>query len=106
MAVTELALLRLTGDGVLTEDIRAELRKAKEAMESYTGRTFYYLQQIEDPACIYVLGEWESLRDHYEGFIPSHVNQERLKALDGKLEVLKLVHLDVSPPTICVRLGC
>ena len=95
MTVTELALLRLTGHGTLTEDIKIELRKAKQAMEAHTGRTFYFLQQIEDPACIYVLGEWESLEDHYEGFIPSQANKQCLERLEGKIEVVRLVHSDV-----------
>lgn len=100
MAVTELALLKCKGDGSLTEPIKEELRKAKVAMETYTGKMFYYLQQVEEPAYIYVLGEWESLEDHYEGFIASKENKDTLVALADMLEVQWLMHLDVCSPSL------
>jgi quinol monooxygenase YgiN len=97
MAVTELALLKLKNGGTLTQDVKAQLKKAQVAMESYSGggRKFHYLQQVEDPTCIYVLGEWESLSQHYDGFIPSKANQDLLEALKDELDVGWLSHLDV-----------
>jgi hypothetical protein len=97
MAITELALLKLKDGVVLTDKFKPTLREAQQAMEDYSGqgRKFYYLQQIEDPSCIYVLGEWESLEQHYQGFIPSKTNQDLLEALKDKLDVVWLNHLDI-----------
>jgi quinol monooxygenase YgiN len=92
MTVTELALLQLKNG--LNEKVKRVLGKAKKAMQDYSGRTFYYLQQIEDPACIYVLGEWESLEQHYDGFIPSKLNQDLLEELKDEIEISWLSHLD------------
>jgi heme-degrading monooxygenase HmoA len=95
MTVTEVALLQLS-QGVTIEDasLRSKLAHAKTLMQTYTGRTFYYLQQIEDPACIYVIGEWESLDQHMVDFIPSADNQAVLESLDGLLSVCWLLHID------------
>ncbi|KIW02220.1 uncharacterized protein PV09_06374 [Verruconis gallopava] len=96
MTVTELALLKLSSaDGSLSEHVRAQLLKAKQAMESFSGHRFYYLQQIEEPSLIYVLGEWASLHQHYAEFIPSAPNQAVLEALRNDVTVVWLSHLDV-----------
>jgi len=97
MAVTELALLRLKPTTSIEDpELKEKLVKAKHAMQDYSGKTFYYLQQVEDPACIYILGEWESLSQHYDGYIPSKANQDILQELKDEIEVSWLSHLDVS----------
>lgn len=72
------------------------LARAKEAMQKYSARKFYYLQQVEDPTCIYILGQWESLAQHYDGYIPSKENQDMLQELKDELDVEWLSHLDVA----------
>ena len=97
MTITEIALLRLSSNVTLDDaGLRSNLAHAKTVMQNYTGRTFYYLQQIEDPMCIYVLGEWESLDQHMNGFIPGSDNQALLESLNGLISVEWLLHLDVS----------
>lgn len=97
MTITEIALLRMAV-GVNTDDatLRANLAQAKSVMEKYTGNTFYYFQQIEDPSLIYILGEWESLDQHMNHFIPSADNQALLGLLEDKITVEWLLHADVS----------
>ena len=53
------------------------------------------MQQLEDPACIYVIGEWDSLDQHMNDFIPSDANQSLLETLKDKLTVSWLLHLDI-----------
>jgi hypothetical protein len=50
MPITELALLHLT-PGTTIDDaaLRSNLSHAKTVLQNYTGRTFYYMQQTEDP---------------------------------------------------------
>ncbi|OCL13264.1 hypothetical protein AOQ84DRAFT_118195 [Glonium stellatum] len=97
MAVTELALLRLLpATTISTSALKASLAKAKTAMQDYTGRRFYFLHQIEDPTLIYVFGEWESLTQHMDAFIPSAQNQELLDAVKDQLAIEGLVHLNVG----------
>ncbi|KAF2747243.1 hypothetical protein M011DRAFT_467765 [Sporormia fimetaria CBS 119925] len=96
MAVTELALLRLIPPTTAREpELRAKLKAAKEAMEKYTGRRFYFLQQIQDPDIVYVLGEWESVAQHMQGWIPSVENRAVLEMLKDDLTVDWLHHFDV-----------
>lgn len=95
MPITEVALLRISS-GTTSDDatLRSNLLQAKNVMQDFTGHTFYYMQQLEDPACIYVLGEWDSLSQHMNDFIPSATNQSLLETLKDKLSVSWLLHLD------------
>lgn len=97
MTITEIALLRLSS-GITVEDatLHANLARAKEVMQDYTGNTFLYLQQTEDPSLIYIIGEWESLDEHMNHFIPSVDNQALLELLKDQLSVEWLMHADVS----------
>lgn len=96
MAITEIALLRLS-PGVTTHnpDLRSALSHAKTVMQSYTSRNFYYFQQTEDPSYIYIFGEWDSLDQHLNQFIPSADNQAVLQSLKDLLSVEWLLHIDV-----------
>jgi len=96
--VLELASLRLNeGTKVTDEYLLSILRQAKQAMEASSGLgDFLYLQQVEDPAIIYIVGRWPSVAYHYDVFIPSAVNQHILKALADKVSVEWLFHVDVS----------
>jgi heme-degrading monooxygenase HmoA len=95
MTVTEIALLRLSpGVTSIDIDLRAKLVHAKKIMQDYTGRTFYYLQQYEDPSYIYIIGEWDSLDQHMTDFIPSEANQALLESLKDELSVVWLLHID------------
>ena len=96
MTITEIALLHLR-PGVTIEDanLRSKLAHAKVVMQDYTERTFYYMQQVEDPALVYIFGEWDSLDQHMNKFIPSAENQELLESLKDLLSVDWLLHINV-----------
>ncbi|KAF2279808.1 uncharacterized protein EI97DRAFT_187478 [Westerdykella ornata] len=94
MVVTELALLRLlppttVGDAAL----QSKLANAKTVMENFTKRRFYFAQQVEDPTLVYVIGEWDSLTQHMDEFIPSASNQALLESLKDELTVEWLIHI-------------
>ncbi|KAF9696128.1 hypothetical protein EKO04_005945 [Ascochyta lentis] len=96
MTVTEIALLHLSPDVTVGDaNLRSKLAHAKAVMQNYTGRTFYYLQQIEDPTYIYIIGEWGSLSQHMNDFIPGSDNQAVLESLKGLMSVEWLLHIDV-----------
>ncbi|KAJ4986674.1 hypothetical protein SVAN01_07860 [Stagonosporopsis vannaccii] len=96
MTITEIALLFLSPDVTIDDaQLRSKLAHAKIVMQTYTNRTFYYLQQLEDPAYIYIIGEWESLDQHRNDFIPSAENQGLLESLRDLLSVEWLLHIDV-----------
>lgn len=96
MVVTELALLRLLPPTMIDDTVlRSKLANAKRVMENYTKRRFYFAQQIEDPAMVYVIGEWDSLGQHMEEFIPSEANQALLDSLKDELTVEWLIHIAV-----------
>ncbi|KAJ4353370.1 uncharacterized protein N0V89_005099 [Didymosphaeria variabile] len=98
MPVTELS--RLTLKKELKEEpktvvIRA-LSRAKKLMEDFTGHDFHLYQEIENANHIYILGQWESVEQHMNEWIPSEANQGLLKDLVSFVEVDYLFHLDVS----------
>ncbi|KAI4677974.1 uncharacterized protein J4E84_008921 [Alternaria hordeiaustralica] len=97
MPITELALLHLTpGTTPESPTLRTNLSHAKTVLQNYTNRAFYYMQQISDPSCIYVVGEWDSLDQHLNDFIPSAENQALLESLKDYITVdSNLEHLDV-----------
>ncbi|RMZ69152.1 dimeric alpha-beta barrel [Pyrenophora seminiperda CCB06] len=95
MPVTEIALLHLSpGTSIHDQDFRGKLAYAKTVIQKATSRNVYYLQQVEDPACVYIIAEWKSLSYHMEDFIPSSANQSLLQSLDGMLTVEWLQHID------------
>lgn len=101
MPVTELAILPL-GPGVdlSNEAFRAKLFRAKAVMENALGisdRRFVYLQGVEDPQVLYLLGDWQSPAEHWDHFIPSPENQELLALLQGELDLprIEMYHIDV-----------
>jgi heme-degrading monooxygenase HmoA len=97
MAITEIALLHLASSiTVEDEDLRSALARAKAVMEGYTGNNFYYFQQIEDPSYIYIFGEWESLDQHMNHFIPGAENQALLELLKDRMTIEWLLHANVS----------
>jgi len=105
MPITELALLHLTpGTTLSSPTLRANLSHAKTVLQNYANRTFYYMQQISDPSCIYVVGEWDSLDQHLNDFIPSAENQALLESLkdyitvDSNLEHLGVPNADLPLP--------
>ncbi|KAJ4355084.1 hypothetical protein N0V95_003247 [Ascochyta clinopodiicola] len=96
MTVTEIALLHLSPNVTIDDaNLRSKLARAKTVMQNYTGRFFYYLQQIEDPSYIYIIGEWKSLSQHMNDFIPGSDNQAVLESLKGVMSVEWLLHIDV-----------
>jgi heme-degrading monooxygenase HmoA len=98
MTVTEIAVLRLKpGIDVTHSLLKTNLRKAKEAMESNTGYPFYYKQALEDPALIYVLGEWISPEYHWNEWIPSKTNRDLVDVLTPILDIEYMFHLGVEP---------
>lgn len=98
MAVTELALVRVIEPAKISDDSLLKiLRHAKLAMEKFSGYEFYFLHCVEDPSLFWICGGWPSVQNHMENWIPSEQNQELVKSLDGKAEVLYMWHVDVEP---------
>ena len=94
MAVTELALLQVLENSSLDHaSLRQKFLYAKQTMESFTRRSFYYYQQAEDPNCIYIIGEWESVDQHRKEFLPSPANQGLLSILAGDISVQWMFHI-------------
>ncbi|KAF2189836.1 hypothetical protein K469DRAFT_562705 [Zopfia rhizophila CBS 207.26] len=95
MAITEIALIRLLPPTTVDDPLlQSKLAHAKYVMENFTGRRFYYMHQVEDPSLLYVIGEWDSLKQHMEQFIPSADNQALLESLKDQLTVEWLLHID------------
>jgi hypothetical protein len=95
MPVTEIALLRLDNEDLSTST-KTGLLGAQQAQTEYSNHQVYFLRQIEDPACVYLLGGWESIEKHRNEWIPSETNQRLLQQLTGNLEVKWMFHVDVN----------
>ncbi|KAI5307132.1 hypothetical protein KEM55_008404, partial [Ascosphaera atra] len=72
MPITGLTMVRLNEDVTSLEAIKPILRDAKEEAEAFTGYPFHYYIQAEDQACIYIIGAWDSLEQHYDEWILSN----------------------------------
>ncbi|KAF2447591.1 hypothetical protein P171DRAFT_407864 [Karstenula rhodostoma CBS 690.94] len=72
------------------------LSRAKKLMENFTGYDFHLFQEIEDPNRIYIVGQWASVEQHMNEWIPSEANQGLLKELVSLIDVDYLFHIDVS----------
>ena len=97
MPVTELALLRiLPPHGSTSPEVLSNLSASNAALYSYNRKSFIFFQQVEDPSYVYIFGDWESAREHYDHFVPSEPNQRILERLRDKVEVVWLQHFGVS----------
>jgi hypothetical protein len=93
MPVTEIALLRLNTEDLLPST-QAGLVRAGQAQTQFSNHQVYFFRQIEDSACIYLLGGWESIEHHMKEWIPSETNQTMLQQLTGDLNVKWMFHID------------
>ncbi|KAF2261925.1 hypothetical protein CC78DRAFT_546236 [Lojkania enalia] len=95
MAIAEIALLRLLPPYTANDaSLLSKLGHAKQVMEKFTSRQFYYMQQVENPSLLYIIGEWDSVDQHIDEFIPSADNQAILESLKDVLVVDWLFHID------------
>lgn len=101
MPVTELAILHLQpGVSLANPSFRAKLLQSVKVMENalgISGRRFVYYQGVEDPAILYLLGDWQSPSEHWDEFIPSPENQRLLELLkhDFDIQCIQMYHVDV-----------
>lgn len=100
MGVTELACFRIPPDVDLSHPPLVRILKdGSRIMSSFneskgTPKTFYFLQQIEDPKCIYILGDWNSVAEHHE-FIATPENAAAMaKMKELGLDLVYFGHLD------------
>lgn len=96
MPVTEIGLLRLKPSTTIDDpELQASLSQARKGLQEFTGKRFYYLQQVEDQSFIYLLGEWECLDQHYKNFHGTQEFQEELPKMKQYLEFQWMAHYDV-----------
>ena len=89
MTVTGFAILHALSDGnskVPSEELLANLKSAKQVLESNSGCSFSFFQQLEDPTIIYILGAWSSTAV-YEAFLPSSQNLALLDLFKGQIDI-------------------
>lgn len=111
--VTEFSRLRIK-DGLRKqhkEAINQGLADAKKGMEDFTGNEFYIFEELENPDHVYIVGEWASLEQHMNEWIPSQKNQDLLKGLGPFIEIDFFFHLNhragmIPPDTAAPILSC
>lgn len=112
-SVTEFSRLKIK-DGLREQHkaaIEKGLARAKKGMEDFTGQKFYIFEEVENPNHIYIVGEWASLEQHMNEWIPSEENQNLLKELGPFIDVDVFFHLDsrigdIPPSTPAPILSC
>lgn len=57
---------------------------------------FILFLQIENPTFLYIIGEWEDVRQHREEYIPSEANRQILELLKDEVSVEWLLHIDTD----------
>lgn len=97
MTVTELALLSLLPPVTITdESLWKNLAHVKNVLEIWTGRPFHFFSQTEDPAFLYIVGEWEDVKQLREVFLPSEDNRQMLELLRDQVSVSWLLHINIE----------
>lgn len=100
MTVTELAILHVLPIGDTkgpSPELLARLKRARQVLETSSGYSFSFLQQIEDPNVLYIIGAWSTPAAH-EAFLPSPQNQALLDSIKGHIdtEEMLMYHLDLD----------
>ncbi|KAL2787574.1 hypothetical protein BJX66DRAFT_310660 [Aspergillus keveii] len=99
MPVHELACLRLKNGHPLTspgnEGTLRKLRAGILEQARYTNSATHVLSQIEDPSVFYILGNWESVSQHVDEWIPCKKNQTIMGGLAEDVELVFLEHLEI-----------
>ncbi|KAF2099583.1 hypothetical protein NA57DRAFT_75084 [Rhizodiscina lignyota] len=95
MPVSEIGLLKLKPTASLDDPkLRAMLTQIKNRLQDFTSFPFYYLQQVEDPSFIYLLGQWESLAQHYKDLHSSTEWREMVPTMQKYFEFQWMAHFD------------
>lgn len=87
MGVTELACFRTGPETTLSSPALVNMLVEGDRIMSLfnkakgTPKKFYFLQQVEDPKCIYILGDWNSVAEHQE-FMTSPENAKATAELN------------------------
>lgn len=97
MTFSEISLLKLKSPFSLDdEDLCTRLTSIKAALADITGHPFYYLQSIHDSSSIYLLGEWQSLEQHYKGVQGRPDFKENLKDMMKFFDFQWMAHYDFT----------
>ncbi|KAF2671022.1 hypothetical protein BT63DRAFT_423279 [Microthyrium microscopicum] len=103
MAISEIGLLKLKSTASLDDpELREKLSQIKSNLEKFTGHDFHYLQQIEDPNYIYMLGQWQSLEQHYKELHSSTDWQEMVPIMQKHFDFQWMAHYDFALDNINV----
>ncbi|KAF1995864.1 hypothetical protein P154DRAFT_444512 [Amniculicola lignicola CBS 123094] len=104
--MTEIALLRILrpiersdlgcSTRVDSPTFQTKLALAKQKMEEFSGRKFYFLQEVEDPSHLYIIGEWDDLGRHLLEWLPSQENQSLLHLFKNDMKVEWMFHIDAT----------
>lgn len=98
MPVVELAKLRMRhGKQQVSLSLSQSLLHAKRVMEEASGYPFTFLQSIEDPNILLIIGAWPSVEFHVQEFIPGPSNKELLELLKDEIDVDWMFHIDIRP---------
>lgn len=93
MPISEIGLLKLRPSQSIDDpELRRLLGEITAGLQDFTGYPFHFLQQVQDPGYIYLVGEWESLAQHYEGMHNSAVFKERLPVMVKFFEFQWMAH--------------
>jgi hypothetical protein len=93
--ISEIGLLKLKPEHKVTdEELKRRLEQIGAGLEKFTGHPFYYLQQAEDPSMIYLLGEWNSLSEHYDKLHNSEEFKGRLPIMMQYFDFQWMAHYD------------
>ncbi|KAI9925209.1 hypothetical protein ASPWEDRAFT_32492 [Aspergillus wentii DTO 134E9] len=94
MPITELALLHTKSHNPPSSTTITHLQQAQSAQTAFSTYQVHLFTQLEDPSYIYLLGGWDSAKQHYEEWIPSTTNQGLLALLRDEVDVVWMFHFE------------
>lgn len=93
MPISEIGLVRLRPTTSVDDpELLTKLKTIQKGLHELTGCPFYFLQQKNDPHLMYLLGEWESLDQHYKDLHGSSEFKERVVVMMEYFEFQWMAH--------------
>lgn len=78
--------------------------KILSKLSKASGRPFLLYQSVQVPSEFFLVGHWDD-RDHHQAWLENDENKELLEDVKGKIEIVEMVHVDVSLDTLPLGAG-
>jgi hypothetical protein len=104
MAIIELAFISLKGD-LRADDpqLKKNLKEVKRVIEEYSRLQTLFYTQLDDPSKMFVIGAWETMEQHQNGFDGSPQQGQILELIKDQMAIDWMHYIDVEQSSIPLK---